>query len=158
MSKFDDAIKLMEERCGNGKEVIIALATISLSPNAAGNPRPAVRMVCAYYEDGVFYVSTDAKKSKTLQIEKNNEVSVSGLDWFAFQGIAENLGWVKDEKNAKIRAEFKKVFNWFDEVGDEENPNSIVLRVTLTEGTIIDNERKYGEQQYDIDFINKVAK
>ncbi|GKX31321.1 hypothetical protein SH1V18_38010 [Vallitalea longa] len=157
MSKYDDAIKLMEERCGNGKEVIIALATISLSTNAAGNPRPAVRMVCAYYEDGVFYVSTDVKKNKTLQIEKNNEVSVGGLDWYAFQGTAENLGWVKDEKNAKIRAEFKKIFDWFDEVGDEDNPDSIVLRVTLTEGTIIDNERKYGEQKYEIDFINKVV-
>ncbi len=158
MSKYDDAIKLMEERCGNGKEVLIALGTISLSANAAGNPRPAVRMVCAYYEDGVFYVSTDAKKNKTLQIEKNNEVSVCGFDWYAFHGIAENLGWVKDEKNAKIRAQFKKTFDWFDEVGDEDNPNSIVLRITLTEGTIIDNDNKYGEQMYDIDFINKVVR
>lgn len=158
MSKYENAIKLMEERCGNGKEVVIALATISLSANAAGNPRPAARMVCAYYEDGVFYVSTDARKNKTLQIEKNNEVSVCGMEDYALHGIAENLGWVKDEKNAEIRAKFKKVFNWFDEVGDEDNHNSIVLRITLTEGTIIDNERKYGEQMYDIDFINKAVK
>ncbi|GAB6085011.1 pyridoxamine 5'-phosphate oxidase family protein [Alkaliphilus crotonatoxidans] len=158
MSKYDDAIKLMEERCGNGKEVIIALATISLSPNAAGNPRPAVRMVCAYYEDGAFYVSTDARKTKTLQIEKNNEVSVCGMDWYTFRGLAENLGWVKDEKNAKIRAEFKKIFDWFDEEGGEDDPNSIVLRISLTEGTIFDNEKKYGEHKYEIDFINKVAK
>lgn len=99
-------------------------------------------MVCAYYEDGVFYVSTDAKKNKMLQIEKNNEVSVCGLDWYAFQGVAENLGWVKEEKNAKIREKFKKVFDWFDEVGDEDNPSSIVLRISLNEGTIIDNEKK----------------
>jgi len=159
MSKYDNAIKLMEERCGNGdKEAVIALATISLSPNAAGNPRPAVRMVCAYYEDGAFYVSTDATKKKTLQIQKNDEVSVGGFDWFAFQGTAENLGWVKDEKNALIRAKFKKIFDWFDEVGDEDNPNSIVMRITLTEGTIIDNEEKYGERQYEIDFINKMVK
>lgn len=158
MSKYENAMKLLEERCGNDKEVVIALATISLSPNAAGNPRPAVRMVCAYYEDGVFYVSTDAKKNKMLQIEKNNEVAVAGLDWFAFHGKAENLGWVKDEKNAEIRAKFKKIFDWFDEVGDEDNPDSIVLRITLTEGTIIDNERKFGEQMYEVDFINKTAK
>lgn len=158
MSKYENAIKLMEERCGNGKEVVIALATISLSANAAGNPRPAARMVCAYYEDGVFYVSTDERKNKTLQIEKNNEVSVCGMEDYALHGIAENLGWVKDDKNAENRAKFKKVFNWFDEVGDEDNPNSIVLRITLTEGTIIDNERKYGEQMYDIDFINKAVK
>lgn len=103
MSKFENAMKLMEERCGNDKEEVIALATISLSSTAAGNPRPAVRMVCAYYEDGVFYVSTDARKNKMLQIEKNNEVSVSGFGWYALQGRAENLGWVKDEKNAEIR-------------------------------------------------------
>jgi len=158
MSKFENAMKLMVERCGNGKDVDIALATISLSPNASDNPRPAVRMVCAYYEDGVFYVSTDATTNKMLQIEKNNEVAVAGLDWFTFNGIAENLGWVKDEKNAEIRAKFKKIFDWFDEVGDEDNPNSIALRITLTEGTIIDHERKFGEQLYEIDFANKTAK
>lgn len=158
MNKYEKAMKLMEELCGNGKEEVIALATISLFPNPAGNPRPAVRMVCAYYEDGIFYVSTDLKKAKMLQIEKNNEVSVAGLGWYAFQGKAENLGWVKDEKNAEIREKFKKVFDWFDEVGDEDNPNSIVLRITLTEGTITDNDKKYGEWQYEIDFINKTAK
>ncbi len=157
MSKYENAIKLMEERCGNGKEEVIALATISLSPNAIGSPRPAVRMVCAYYEDGMFYVSTDAKKNKMLQIEKNNEVSVCGFDWYSFHGKAYNLGWVKDEKNAEIREKFKKIFDWFDEVGDEENPNSIVLRITLTEGTIIDNESKYGESKYEVNFINKTA-
>jgi uncharacterized pyridoxamine 5'-phosphate oxidase family protein len=158
MNKYENAMKLMKERCGNGKEEVIALGTISLSSNAAGNPRPEVRMVCAYYEDGVFYVSTDAKKNKMLQIEKNNEVSVAGLDWYAFHGTAENLGWVKDEKNAEIRAKFKKIFNWFDEVGDEDNLNSIVLRIALTDGTLTDNEKKYGEHQYEIDFINKTAK
>jgi uncharacterized pyridoxamine 5'-phosphate oxidase family protein len=158
MSKYENAMKLLEERCGNGKEEVIALGTISLSSNTAGNPRPAVRMVCAYYEDGVFYVSTDTRKNKMLQIEKNNEVSVCGFDWYAFQGTAENLGWVKDDKNADIRAKFKKIFDWFEEVGDEDNPNSIVLRISLTEGTITDNEKKYGEQLYEIDFINKTAK
>jgi len=157
MSKYENAIKLMEERCGNGKEEVIALATISLSPNATGSPRPAVRMVCAYYEDGIFYVSTDSTKNKSLQIEMNNEVSVCGFDWYSFHGIAENLGWVKNDENSEIRAKFKKIFDWFDEVGDEENPNSIVLRIILTEGTIIDNKRKYGEAKYEVDFINKIA-
>lgn len=158
MSKFENAMKLMEERCGNDKEELIAVATISLTPDAAGNPRPVARMVCAYYEDGAFFISTDAKKNKMLQIEKNNNVSVGGLNWYTFQGTAENLGWVKDEKNAEIRAKFKKIFDWFDEVGDEDNPDSIVLRITLTEGTIIDHEKKYGEMQYEIDLINKTAK
>ena len=41
MNKYENAMKLMEERCRNGKEEVIALAAISLSPSAAGNLRPA---------------------------------------------------------------------------------------------------------------------
>ena len=42
MTKYESAMKLMEERCGNGKDNVTALATISLALNAMGNPRPAV--------------------------------------------------------------------------------------------------------------------
>ena len=157
MSKYENAIKLMEERCGNGKDNLVALATISLLTNAAGDPRPAVRMVDAFYEDGTFFVSTDTRKSKMLQIAKNREVAIGGMDWFVAQGTAENLGWVKDEKNADIRAKMKRFFVWFDEHGDEDNPSSCVLRITLTEGIITDNEKKYGEGQYHVDFVNRTA-
>lgn len=158
MTNYEKAMKLMDEFCGNGKDNLIALATIALTKGAEGNPRPSVRMVDAYYEDGVFYVSTSASKNKMLEIEKNNEVSVCGLDWFTAFGKAENLGWVKDEKNAEIRAKMKKYFEWFDAHGDEDNPDSIVLRITLTEGVITDNEQKYGEWQYNVDFLKKEVK
>jgi uncharacterized pyridoxamine 5'-phosphate oxidase family protein len=157
MTKFEKAMKLIEERCGNDKEEIIALATISLPAGEEVKPRPAVRMVSSYYEDGVFFVSTDARKNKMLQIAQNNEVGVCGFGWYSFQGITENLGWVKDEKNARIREKFKKVFEWFDQDGDEDNPNSIVLKITLTEGVIIDFEKKYGELKYEVDFFHKTA-
>ncbi len=57
-----------------------------------------------------------------------------------------------------MEGDYLKIYNWFDEVCDEDNPTSIVLRITLTEGTITDNERKYGDQQYEVDFINHTAK
>ncbi len=158
MNKYENAMKLMEEYCGNGKDNLIALATIALTQSAVGNPRPAVRMVDAYYEDGVFYVSTDANKNKMLEIGKNNEVSICGLDLLVAQGIAENLGWVKDEKNAEIRAKMKKFFTWFNAHGGEDSPSSIVLRITLKEGTITDNDQKYGEWQYKVDFTKKEVK
>ena len=158
MSKYENAMKLMEKICGNGdKDNTIALATVSLS-NVAGNPRPSVRMVNSYYENGVFYVSTDARKKKTLEIEKNNEISICGLDLFVANGKAENIGWVKDEKNAEIRAKMAKVFAWWYDHNDENDPNSIVLRITLTNGTITDNEKIYGEWKYEVDFVNKTVK
>lgn len=158
MSSYDNAIKLVDEACGSGKEVVIALATMSDTLGASGNPRPAVRMVCAYYEDGDFYVSTDATSIKMLEIEKNREVAGCGMEWFTFKGVAENLGWVRDDDNSQIRATFKDVFDWFDEVGDEENPDSIVLRITPTEGTLIDNKMKFGKKVYEIDFLNQTIK
>jgi len=157
MIKYENAMKLMEERCGGGKDNMIALATIALAPNADGKPRPAVRMVDAYYEEGAFYISTDARKSKALEIAANDEVAIGGVDWFAAWGRAENLGWVKDERNAEIRAKMKKYFCWFDEHGDEDNPNSIVLRIVLTSGIITDHDQKYGEWQYRVDFAGKTA-
>lgn len=157
MNKYEKAIKLMEDFCGKGKDNLIALATISLSSNGEETPRPSVRMVDAYYEEGVFYVSSSSKKKKTLEIEKNNIVSICGLDLFTAWGRAENLGWVKEEKNGEIRGKMKKYFPWFDDHGDEESPDSIVLRINLTEGIITDNDQKYGEWQYKVDFVNKTA-
>jgi len=51
----------------------------------------------------------------------------------------------------------KKYFEWFNDHGNEESPDSIVLRIILTEGTITDNEKKYGEWQYKVNFLNKTA-
>lgn len=85
MSKYENAMKLLEELCGNDKEEVIALATISLITSSSGSARPVVRMVCAYYEDGAFYVSTDARKNKMLEIEKNNEVAIAGMGWYTFR-------------------------------------------------------------------------
>lgn len=66
--------------------------------------------------------------------------SVSGFGWYALQGKAENLGWVKDEKNTEIRAKLKKSSVGLMRRATKTIPNSIVLRITLTEGTITDNE------------------
>ena len=157
MNNYENAMKLMQERCGNAdKDIVIGLATVALS-GSNSTPRPSNRMVCSYYENGVFYVSTDAKKSKMAEIEKNNEVAICGMGWFVANGTAENLGWVKDEKNAEIRAKMKKAFAWFDDHADEDNPDSIVLRITLTSGVIIDHEQKYGQARYDVDYVNKMA-
>jgi general stress protein 26 len=153
MSKYEEGLKLIEERCGNGKDNVIALATIATEPNADGKPRPYVRDVDAYYEDGVFYISTYAKSTKMRQIAQNPEVSFAVcFEWFSGNGTGENLGWVKDEKNGEIRAKFKKIFTWFDEVGGEDDENSIVLAIRITRATVI---KDHGAVRYNMDFVNK---
>ncbi|MCL2064589.1 MAG: pyridoxamine 5'-phosphate oxidase family protein [Candidatus Cloacimonetes bacterium] len=153
MSKFDEGLKLIEERCGNGKDNLLALATISIEPNNEGKPTPRVRDVDAYYEEGVFYISTYAKSAKMREIEQNKEVAFSVCgQWISGKGIGENIGWVKDEKNAEIRTKMKKYFKWFDEVGGEDSPDSIILRVIITQATVI---KDHGAMIYVMDFVNK---
>jgi len=71
MSNYEEGYHLLDEKFGNGKDNILSLATIAREPTNDGAPRPVVRSVDAYYEDGVFYVTTYGKSNKMQQIEKN---------------------------------------------------------------------------------------
>ena len=153
MSKYEEGLKLIEERCGNGKDNLLALATVAIEQNIEGKFCPRVRDVDAYYENGVFYISTHAKSAKMREIQQNKEVAFSVCgQWISGKGIGENIGWVKDDKNADIRTKMKKYFKWFDEVGGEDSPDSIILRVNITKATVI---KDHGAVVYIMDFVNK---
>ena len=149
---YDAGLKILTEKF-SGKDNVISLATIACEPNADGKPRPVVRDVDAVYEDGVFYCAVNAQTNKMKQIAKNPEVSVAvHFGWFSANGIGENLGWVKDPKNAELREKIRKIFEWYDDVTNEEDKDSVFLAIRLTRGTIIlDHHAKY----YHMDFVNK---
>ncbi|BCJ93703.1 hypothetical protein acsn021_12720 [Anaerocolumna cellulosilytica] len=155
MSKYEEGIKLIEERCGNGKDNLISLSTIALDLNADGKPRPYVRDVNAYYEDGVFYVAAWAESTKIQQIAKNKEVAFSVCcEWFSGNGIGENLGWVLDPKNAELRTKLRKAFaKWYEDISNEQDENCIILAIRITRGTVI---KDHGAVCYNLDFVNKV--
>ncbi|HCA29546.1 MAG TPA: pyridoxamine 5'-phosphate oxidase [Ruminococcaceae bacterium] len=140
--KNDPALSLMTERFGH--DTLLSLATIN------GN-RPAVRIVNSYYEDGAFYAVTYALSNKMKHIENNPVVAVSG-EWFTAHGIGENLGWVRDGRNAEIMSKLRAAFaEWYDNGHTNENdPNTCLLRVRLTDGILFHNGTKY-----EIDFIGE---
>ncbi len=109
MSNYEEGLRLLEEKFGNGKDNVISLATIAREPGADGKPRPVVRSVDAYYEDGTFYIVTNKKSNKMKQIKSNPVVAVCG-EWFTARGIGENLGWVRDEKNVEIMSKLRAAF------------------------------------------------
>lgn len=154
MTKYEEGMKLIEENFGNGKDNVISLGTIARETNSEGNPRPVVRSVDAYYEDGVFYVVTYGKSNKMLQIEQNQEVSISGcLEMFTANGVGKNLGWVLDPKNAEIRAKLRTAFaKWYDMANNENDENCCILAIHLTKGTLNIN---HWEKLYHMDFMNK---
>jgi general stress protein 26 len=149
MNLYDDANKIMTERFGH--DSLISVATLDGS-------RPSVRTVDAYYEDAAFYIVTYTLSNKMKQIAANPEVAVCG-DWFTAHGTGENLGWVRDEKNAVIMAKLRDAFSAWYTGGhvNESDPNTCLLRIRLTDGVLTDHEKKYGAWQYNVDFANRTA-
>jgi hypothetical protein len=154
MNAYEEGLSLLEEKFGGGKDNIISLATIAREPGVSGSPRPVVRSVDAYYEDGAFYIVTNAKSNKMLQIAQNSEVSVAGnTEMFTASGIGENLGHVLDPKNAEIRAKLRAAFaGWYDIANDEQSEDCCYLAIRLTKGTLNIN---HWEKLYHMDFANK---
>lgn len=155
MSKYEEGLNVIEERCGNGKDNIISLSTIAMEPSADGAPRPYIRDVDAYYEDGVFYTVTWAKSKKMQQIAKNQEVAFSVCgQWFSGNGIGINLGWVLDPNNAEIRSKLRKAFaDWYDAVNNEKDESCIILAIKITRAIVI---KDHGAVCYHMDFVHKV--
>lgn len=155
MSKYGEAMKLLDEKLGN-KDGLISLSTIALEPGTDGKSRPAARIVDAYYEDGAFYTVTYATSCKMRQIAKNPEVAICIIvDGFTADGIGENLGWVCDEKNVEMMTKLRTIFaEWYNEANNDEDTNTCLLRIRLTKG--LWNDPHQGIRK-EIDFINKTA-
>ena len=155
MNKFDEAMKLLEEKLGN-KDGLISLSTIALETDTCGKHRPAARLVDAYYEDGAFYTVTYATSTKMVQIANNPAVAVCPIvETFTADGIGENLGWVCDEKNVPMMVKLRKIFaEWYHGANKDEDPNTCLLKITLTKG--LWNDAHKGIRQ-EIDFVNRTA-
>lgn len=134
-----ETAEIMDERFGC--DTLLSVATVE-------EGKPFVRIVNSYYEDGAFYVVTYAKSNKMRQIAKNPAVAICGK-WFTAQGTGENLGHVKAKENEEIMSKLRAVFaEWYDNGHtDEDDPNTCLLRIRLTEGTLFHHGTRY-----DIDF------
>ncbi|WDV44949.1 pyridoxamine 5'-phosphate oxidase family protein [Clostridiaceae bacterium M8S5] len=154
-SRYEEGLRLIEESCGNGKDNVIALSTIGMEPSGGKVTFPYVREVDAYYEDGVFYVTTWGKSNKMQQIAQNKEVAFTVcLQGISGNGIGENLGWVLDPKNAELRAKLRNAFaDWYDDANNEQDENCVILAIRITRCSIF---RDHGAVRYNMDFVNKV--
>lgn len=145
MDKFSTAMDIMDERFG--KDSLIAVATTD-------GERLYNRMVDAYYQNGAFYISTNALSNKMRQIEANPDVAVCAVDWFSGHGVGRNLGWVLELGNAEIRAKLREAFVWYNDVTNEQDKNNCILEIRLTDGILI---KDHHAVRYQLDFVNKTA-
>lgn len=126
---------LLTERFG--KDSLIALATVE------GNV-PHVRTVNAVYMGGAFYCITHLLSGKMRQIERNSIVAVCG-EWFTGHGVGESLGHVCAPGNEEIADMLREAFAaWYDNGHtNEDDPNTIILRIQLTDGVLYSNGTRY---------------
>ena len=138
-STLKKALELMVERFGHDTQ--ISLATLD------GNI-PSVRIVNSYYENGSFYTITYALSNKMKDIKTNATVAICG-EWFTAHGTGENMGYVCDERNTEIATKLRVAFaEWYSNGHtDESDPNTIILRIRLTDGVLLSHGTRY-----DIDF------
>jgi len=131
--------ELMVQRFG--KDTVIALATTE-------NGVPYVRNVNGYYEDGSFYVITYGLSKKMKQIAKDPTVAIAG-EWFTAHGKGFDLGYFGKCENAEMAQKLRAVFAaWIDNGhNDFSDENTRILRIQLTEGTLLAQGTRY-----DIDF------
>ena len=139
MKLSEEANAILVERFG--KDSIIALATIHEGV-------PFVRHVNACYENGAFYIITDARSRKMRQIENNPSVAIAG-DWFTAHGTGVNLGFFGKEDNHQIAGRLKEAFReWIDNGHNNfADENTVILCIKLTDGLLLSHGTRY-----DIEF------
>ena len=135
MKRNADIAAIMDERFGHDN--LIALATVD-------GDSPAVRTVNAYSEDGCFYTVTYALSGKMRQIAKNPKVAICG-DWFTARGVGESIGHILLAENAVLADKLRTAFAaWYSNGHtNEADPNTIILRIRLTDGVLFHHGTKY---------------
>lgn len=129
-------IEILSERFG--KDSLMALATVD------EKGVPWVRTIDAIFYEDSFYTITYALSNKMKQIENNATVAISG-DWFSGHALAESLGHIKLERNKEMADRLRTAFaSWYSNGHtNEDDPNTIILKLKLTDGILFSHGTKY---------------
>ena len=132
--------KEINEILKNGFEndSLISIATVDKTG------KPWVRTVDAIYIDGAFYTITNATTNKMKHINKNPVVAICG-EWFSGHGKAESLGYIRNDENKDLADKLRTAFSdWYDNGHTNESDiNTIILKVTVTDGIIYKDGKRF---------------
>lgn len=133
---MEKIINILTERFS--KDSLMALATVD------EKGMPWVRTIDAIFVEDSFYTITYALSNKVIHINNNPKVAISG-EWFSGHGLAENVGHIKSDKNKEIANKLRTAFaSWYDNGHtNEEDPNTIILKIKITEGILFKDGTRY---------------
>lgn len=133
---MEKIINILIERFS--KDSLMALATVD------EKGMPWVRTIDAIFVEDSFYTITYALSNKVIHINNNPKVAISG-EWFSGHGLAENVGHIKLDKNKEIANKLRTAFaSWYDNGHtNEEDPNTIILKIKVTDGILFKDGTRY---------------
>ncbi len=134
MTAYERSVKVMEELfC---KDVQFSLATVKDSS-------PSIRVVDAYYDDGVFWIVTHKNSNKVREIEANPNAALC-RGFHSFKGLAFNAGHPLKEENRMIREKLIKVFEaWYFRHNDESDEGMCYVRFVPARGFFFKDSTGY---------------
>jgi len=128
-----------------GRDVAMSLATVN-------GDKANVRVINAYYNENIFYITTYSLSNKMKEITINPNVALNH-NMFVAHGLGKNIGNPLEEQNRELRKQLKHVFfAFYDKHVYEDDINTCILKITLTDSLVFAHDYKYF-----IDFKNKTA-
>ncbi|MBR7137812.1 MAG: pyridoxamine 5'-phosphate oxidase family protein [Clostridia bacterium] len=121
-----------------GTDSLMALATVDETGN------PWVRTIDAIFVGDSFYTITHGSSHKMEHLRRDPRAAISG-DWFSGHALCASLGHVAAEENREIADRLRAAFAaWYDNGHtDESDPQTIILRIRLTDGILYDHGTRY---------------
>lgn len=143
MTSYEKSLNVIKELFG--KDVTFSLAT-------SRDDIPAIRVVDVFYDDGAFWIVTNKKSNKAMEIENNPNCTLCDR-LYRFTGKAYIAGHPCEEKNKQIRGKLIKAFEpWYFAHNNEDDENMCYIRVDLQEGFFYKDGTGYS-----INFIKKTV-
>ena len=143
MNYYNESIMVMKELYG--RDVAMSLATVN-------GDKANVRVINAYYNENIFYITTYSLSNKMKEITINPNVALNH-NMFVAHGLGKNIGNPLEEQNQELREQLKHVFfAFYDKHVYEDDINTCILKITLTDSLVFAHDYKYF-----IDFKNKTA-
>jgi len=143
MNYYNESIMVMKELYG--RDVAMSLATVN-------GDKANVRVINAYYNENIFYITTYGLSNKMKEITINPNVALNH-NMFVAHGLGKNIGNPLEEQNRELRKQLKHVFfAFYDKHVYEDDINTCILKITLTDSLVFAHDYKYF-----IDFKNKTA-
>ena len=132
MNYFEEAVAAMKQLYS--KDIPMSLATVR-------GGKPNARFVDLYFDGASSYLVTTRTSQKCEEIKENPMVALN-YQLFVAHGVAYDIG--SPLNHPELREVLRKEFApWYAKHVDENNPDTCIIKIALTDAIVFLNGMKY---------------